>query len=175
MIKSIYFRLHTLLLILAVGAIATSSALGNATITISAGSGFNDNTPATPVGGNTGTTVGQQRLNAFNFAASIWGATLNSNQTIVINASFTPQSCTANSGVLGSAGANTVDRDFPNAAFPGTWYNVALANALSNSDRNGAGAEINADFNSNLGTTGCLTNSPWYSVLMVTMETELIS
>ncbi len=35
----------------------------------SAGEGFNDNTPAVPVGGNDGTTVGQQRLIAFQYAA----------------------------------------------------------------------------------------------------------
>jgi len=162
MTKSIYSRLHTLLLILAVGAIATSSALGNATITINAGSGFNDNTPATPVGGNNGTTIGQQRLIAFNAAASIWGATLNSSQTIVINAAFIPQTCSTNSGVLGSAGTNGLDRDFPNAPFTNTWYSRALANALSNQDRNGSQAEIAANFNSSLGTAGCLTNSPWY-------------
>jgi hypothetical protein len=43
-----------------------------------------------------------------------------------------------------------------------TWYSTALANALSNSDLNGATQEINATFNLNLGTAGCLTNSPWY-------------
>src|SRR5262249_25857317 len=34
--------------------------------------GFNDPTPAAPVGGNPGTTIGQQRLIAFQFAADIW-------------------------------------------------------------------------------------------------------
>jgi len=34
------------------------------------GVGFNDPTPAAPVGGNTGTTIGQQRLGAFPFAAN---------------------------------------------------------------------------------------------------------
>lgn len=35
------------------------------------GEGFNDPAPAAPVGGNPGTTKGQQRLNAFNYAAGI--------------------------------------------------------------------------------------------------------
>ncbi len=74
--------------------------------------GFNDPTPATPVGGNDGTTIGQQRLNAFQFAASIWGATLNSSQPIVIRAGWAAQSCTANSGVLGSAGAQRYRQGF---------------------------------------------------------------
>ena len=51
-----------------------------ATITIinldGAGEGFNDPTPATPVGGNPGTTIGQQRLNVFQEAANIWGGLL---------------------------------------------------------------------------------------------------
>ena len=50
---------------------------GDATITIvnkdPVGVGFNDPTPAAPVGGNAGTTLGQQRLNVFQAAAAIWG------------------------------------------------------------------------------------------------------
>ena len=42
------------------------------------GVGFNDPTPVAPVGGNPGTTVGDQRLRAFQFAADRWGATLDS-------------------------------------------------------------------------------------------------
>jgi hypothetical protein len=166
MIKSIYSRLHALLLLLVVGALASSSAFGNATITIQnvdgSGTGFNDNTPAAPVGGNNGTTIGQQRLNAFNFAASIWGATLNSNQTIVISAGWAAQSCSASSGVLGSAGTNNIFRNFANAPFTNTWYSTSLASALSNSDLNGASAEIGATFNMNVGTPGCLENTSWY-------------
>jgi len=67
---------------------------GAATIVIlnanAAGVGFNDPTPAAPVGGNPGTTRGQQRLNAFQAAANIWGATLNSTVTIVVQATLEP-------------------------------------------------------------------------------------
>src|SRR5215510_251470 len=55
-----------------------------------AGEGFNDPTPAAPVGGNTGTTKGAQRLIAFQYAANIWGATLDSPVTIVVRAAFDP-------------------------------------------------------------------------------------
>ena len=41
-----------------------------------AGVGFNDPTPAAPVGGNPGTTVGAQRLYVFQYAANIWGGIL---------------------------------------------------------------------------------------------------
>ena len=94
------------------------------------GVGFNDATPVAPVGGNTGTTLGQQRLIAFTHAANIWGATLTSAVPIVINARFTPLSCTATGAVLGSAGATQVFADFPGAAKTGTLYSYALANKL---------------------------------------------
>src|SRR5688572_17072896 len=83
-----------------------------ATITIvnqnAPGIGFNDPTPVTPVGGNPGTTLGQQRLIAFQHAADIWGATLTSNVPIRVGASFVPLPCTDASAVLGSAGANEI-------------------------------------------------------------------
>src|SRR5215472_11243545 len=53
------------------------------------GEGFNDPTPVAPVGGNTGTTLGQQRLIAFQAAANKWGATLNSSVTIRIRSQWT--------------------------------------------------------------------------------------
>src|SRR5687767_15122322 len=105
----LYSRIPALMLTLIVGLMATSTAFATATIVIqnndSPNVGFNDPTPATAVGGNSGTTVGQQRLNAFQFAANIWGATLTSGPTITIRASWSALSCSANSGTLGSAGA----------------------------------------------------------------------
>src|SRR5215510_8009889 len=113
-------------------------AFGGATITIvngnAPGVGFNDPTAAAPVGGNTGTTVGQQRLIAFQHAANIWGDNLDSSVEIKIFATFEPLTCTANSATLGSAGARQIFRDFPGALFPNTWYHVALANKLSGVD-----------------------------------------
>src|SRR5947208_9416561 len=96
--------------------------------------GFNDPTAASPVGNNTGTTLGQQRLNAFQFAANIWGATLNSSVTITIRASWASLTCTTTTAVLGQAGAAGIFKDFPNAPVAGTWYAAALANALSGVD-----------------------------------------
>ena len=127
------------------------------------GVGFNDPTPATPVGGNTGTTLGEQRLIAFTYAANIWGATLTSDVPIIINAQFTALTCTATGGVLGSAGATSIFRDFPNAPQPATWYSYALANRISGSYLGTLNApQINSNFNSNLGTPGCLEASGWY-------------
>jgi hypothetical protein len=143
-----------------------SSALASVTINIintdGPGEGFNDPTPAAPVGGNTGTTVGQQRLNCFTHAASIWGSILTSPVPINIQAAFNPLTCTATSAVLGSAGPLTVNQNNPAFEFQGYWYHAALANKEAGTDQDPSGADINAQFNSNLGQTNCLTGSGWY-------------
>ncbi|MCQ3978822.1 MAG: hypothetical protein DPW09_35815 [Anaerolineae bacterium] len=82
---------------------------------------------------------------AFNFAASIWGNLLNSNQTVQVDACWRSD---LGAGILGSAGATTVSRNFANAPIANTWYPAALANALSNNDLNGGAAEIRANFSS---------------------------
>lgn len=128
----------------------------------SANEGFNDATPVAPVGGNSGTTLGQQRLNAFQHAAGIWGATLTSNVTIQVRANFDPLTCTATGAVLGSAGPISVSRDFTNAPLAGTWYHASLANKRAGFDLSAAQPEIGARFNSNLGQAGCLTGTFFY-------------
>ena len=127
------------------------------------GIGFNDTTAAAPVGGNTGTTLGEQRLIAFTFAANIWGGTLTSTQPIVINAQFSALNCTSTGAVLGSAGATSVFRDFRNAPKAKTWYPYALANKLSGKYLGTDDSpQINANFNVNLGATGCLDGIFFY-------------
>ena len=153
-------------LALAVGAMTTAHAA--ATIVIvnqnEPGVGFNDPTPAVPVGGNPGTTLGQQRLYAFQRAADIWGATLTSSAPIRIGASFVPLSCTATSAVLGSAGANEIWSDFPNAPRANTWYPSALASKLAGEDVASPGEpHIIARFNSRLGLfPDCLPGNGFY-------------
>src|SRR5258707_14970821 len=112
--------------------------------------GFNDPTPAAPVGGNPGTTLGQQRLNAFQAAANIWGANLTSVPTVVIDAAWAALSCNATAATLGSAGATQV---FSSATFPipNTWYPVALADKLFGAQIDPATPQIRARFNVNLG------------------------
>jgi hypothetical protein len=126
------------------------------------GEGFNDPTPAAPVGGNPGTTIGAQRLNVFTKAGQIWDAIIQSPITIRVQASFDPLSCSPTSGVLGSAGPNVVDSDFPGATFPGTWYTGAEANRLSGVDQDPSFDDIVAQFNSSVGTAACLTSRHWY-------------
>lgn len=155
--------------LLAVAGVAQAATLtivnGNA-----AGVGFNDPTPVAPVGGNPGTTLGQQRLNAFQYAASLWGANLTSAVEIRVLATFEALTCTATSAVLGSAGPRFVESDFAGAPVAGTWYHIALANKLAGADLvtaaddpAGGGAEIRARFNSRLGLfADCLPGSPFY-------------
>lgn len=149
-------------------AAAFSVAAQAATITIvnqnAPGIGFNDPTPATPVGANPGTTLGQQRLIAFQHAADIWGATLTSNVPIRIGASFVPLSCTADSAVLGSAGAAEIWSDFPNAPRAATWYPSALASKIAGVDVSTPGEpHIIARFNSRLGLfPDCLPGPGFY-------------
>jgi hypothetical protein len=146
--------------------LASTSAFSAASIVIQnadpAGVGFNDATPVLPTGENPGTTLGQQRLNAFQYAANLWGATLNSNSTITISASWQPMPCSSDSAVLGGAGAASIWHDFSGARFGGTWYSGALANALAGFDLDPGNPEIQAAFNSSLGSSGCLAGTHFY-------------
>ncbi len=155
-------RVLTLLLI------SLSSLSAQATqITISnldaAGEGFNDTTVVVAVGGNPGTTLGQQRLNVFEHAAKFWEAVVDSDVTIVVDAKFDPLTCTSTQAVLGSAGATTVHRNFSGALFTNTWYPQALANSLASSDQASGTADIVATFNSSIdNNNNCLNNANWY-------------
>lgn len=126
-----------------------------------AGEGFNDPTVVAPVGGNPGTTLGAQRLNAFQHAANIWGGLLSSTVTIRVGATFDPLTCNATSAVLGSAGPTTAHRDFTGAPVANTWYVQALANALNGNDLDAATNDLSAQFNSSIGTT-CSFPNTWY-------------
>lgn len=129
-----------------------------------AGEGFNDATAVAPVGGNTGVTLGQQRLNVFQTAANIWGAILQNADTVYVNSQFDALTCTPTSAVLGSAGPTYIFRDFGGAVFANTWYHFALANHLAPGRMAGAPrGEINATFNSSInGSAGCLGGANWY-------------
>lgn len=137
-----------------------------ATITIvngdQAGVGFNDPRPATPVGGNTGTTLGAQRLNVFQAAASIWGSTLDSSVPIRVLATWEALPCSDTGAVLGSAGALQVFANFTGAPQANAWYGEAETNKLLGIDADPDLPEIRARFNVNLGEPGCLSGSPFY-------------
>ncbi len=163
--KHIFLKLPTLLRAAIVAVMASTCAFGANVVVENADApniGFNDPTPVSPVGGNPGTTVGQQRLLALQYAAGIWGARLNSGPTITIRATWESLTCTTNSAALASAGnSGGIFRDFAGAV-PNTWYGNALANAIRNLDSNGPTHEINARFNLNIGNPGCLESAHWY-------------
>lgn len=147
--------------------LAAAPGAGAATFTLvnldGPGEGFNDPTPVAPVGGNNGTTLGQQRLNVFLEAGKIWGTYLQDVVTIRVEARFDPLSpCDSISGVLGSAGAITLASDFPGAPLTNTWYSIALANKLAGSDLAPTANDIQARFNSSVDNATCLGESDWY-------------
>lgn len=161
------------LLLSLVLAVAAAPLFANSTINIininAPGVGFNDPTPRAPLGGNPGTTLGQQRMIAFQYAASIWAALLDSAVPINIEARMIPLTCTPTAGTLGSTGALGFWANFPGAPQANTWYHVALANRLAFADlQPGAQGDPNADdmitnFNSSIGTSAtCLTGLDWY-------------
>lgn len=143
------------------------------------GIGFNDPTPAAPVGGNAGTTLGDQRLIVFQTAAAIWGGTLESDVTIVVQATFQPLNCSPTSGVLGSAGPIQIfgQTTSDDGLVPFTWYHSALANAITGFDFEPGppdpgllvppfADDIVAFFNGAIGTDpNCLTGTDWYNGL----------
>ncbi len=156
---------RTLCLVIFLAAFAVAS-FGAANIVIVNGDdpdeGFNDTTPAAPIGGNTGVTVGEQRLKAFEYAAQIWGSKLDSVVTIRIFAVFDPLPCSATGGVLGGASPTFVFANFPGAPLTDTWYPKALANKLAGVDLEPPAEDIFTQFNSDLGKPGCLEASGWY-------------
>lgn len=131
--------------------------------------GFNDPTPVAPVGGNPGTTLGQQRLIAFQYAADIWGAILDSTVPVKIRSAFNPLPCTPTSATLGSAGAVRIFAFGDNTVseLPLVWHHVALANKLAGVDLqpgpdNSSGDDITAQFNTDLDNPTCLGSVGWY-------------
>ncbi len=161
-------RFHRLgaFVLAAAGILVAAPARPAAQITVvnndDAGEGFNDATPATPVGGNTGTTLGEQRLIAFERAAAIWGAHLDSPVEIKIRATFDPLPCDATTATLGQARPNAIVSSSPGAPLPGAWYPVALASKFAGADVSPNNEDIIAQFNSKLGQAGCLDGVGWY-------------
>ena len=126
------------------------------------GVGLNDTTSAAPVGGNNGTTLGQQRLNVLQAAANAWGEVLQSSVSVNVSVQFLDLFCTANQAVLGSAGAVNYTYNFPNAPVPTTLYPMALANALAGQDLDPNNPDIIVQLNRNLGAANCFAGSGWY-------------
>lgn len=160
--------------------LAGGAAIAQTVITVvnndAAGEGFNDGTAVAPVAGNAGTTLGQQRLIAFQAAADAWEGVVQSSVEIRVGATMDPMTpCTATSGILGSAGTAQVFRDFTSAPLANTWYSGALANAISGSDNSPGTDDITARFNSDVDNAACLGTTNWFYGLGVPTPAGSIS
>jgi hypothetical protein len=142
--------------------LAASHAAFATSIVVDAGAGFSDATAATPVGGNTGTTLGQQRLIVFQQAADQWAKLLNSNVPIRVQASMVALTCTATSATLGQAGALATVAAFPNAPRALTSYSIAEANSIAGIDLDPTHDDISAQFNVSLDSGTCLGGETWW-------------
>lgn len=133
-------------------------------IIIIPGTGLSDATSTDPVGGNSGTTLGQQRLNVFQKAADTLEAYLQIDFEVTVDAAFvTDLDCNSDNAILGTAGPNNVLINFANAPAVDTYYPVALANNLVGSDTIAGKADIGASFNARLdNNANCLSGSDWY-------------
>jgi hypothetical protein len=135
-----------------------------------AGVGLNDATPTSPVGRNSGRTVGEQRLIALNYVGLLWNRVLGPNlppdQKIEVLTRFLPLACNVTQGALATAGPLSVHTNFANARFQDTLYPAALANKLARVDvgtlEGSPGPEIGLNVNVNVGSANCLAGGSWY-------------
>jgi Calx-beta domain-containing protein/putative Ig domain-containing protein len=149
--------------------------------------GFNDqDSPdaASTTGGNSGATIGAQRLIAAQFAADIWADLLSSKVPILIDAKFVPPNpnppdpsipadslnrlnCDAVRPVIATGDSTSFIGNFVNAAdksppIKNTWYPQALANSIAGVDLDSSRSDIRVYFNSSVGTADCLPDNDWY-------------
>lgn len=126
-----------------------------------AGIGFNDPTPAAPVGGNPGTTRGEQRFNVYVKAAEKWSSVLDMSVDVRVRGSFAALDCSGDSAVLGQTFISSWVANFPNAPRTDLYYPSALANQFAATDL-GAGDDMFIQFNSSIDEPGCLGDRSWY-------------
>lgn len=133
------------------------------------GKGLNDQTPRAPEGRNPGLTVGEQRRIAYQYAADLWGAALQSKVEIIVGASFDDLTCTPTQAVLGAAGTAWVAWNDPADGKPSMVYHGAIYNAMQEErvSISEDGVDIVSYFNANLGGsnpdgTPCFTGGGWY-------------
>lgn len=123
---------------------ASEPAFANARIVImnfdGPNEGFNDTTPVTPLPNNPARTLGERRMIAVRYAASIWEQMLDSPTEIRILTSFDPLPCNAGGATLAAAGATHRFADFGNLpsfagpVAPGVWHHGALADKRAGAD-----------------------------------------
>lgn len=131
------------------------------------GAPWNDTTPATPTGGNPGTTLGQQRRNAMQRATELLAAQIKTPAPIRIRACWRDLNASATSAVLAQAGPTNLtlhNVDAPAPWLPNrySWYSIAAASRLAGSAACGViggsctQPDIVATFNSRIGAADVL-------------------
>lgn len=137
---------------------------------------WTDATPATPIGGNPGTTLGAQRKNALAYATNELVTQLGIPITISVQACGAHLGGDDNSATLAHAGATSffyADAQYPANALARkyTWYPSTTAVRLNGSSMCGyAGGpcdgadndEVRATFNMDFGTPGVLDGEKFY-------------
>lgn len=126
------------------------------------GVGLNDPTPAAPVAGNDGTTLGQQRRNVLEFAAQRWTTLLDTNVDIRVRTSFASMDCDDSGVVLAAAASATWSANFTNAPRENVWYPAALANKFAGRDLTPNDVDIFVQFNVEMDKPGCRGDFGWY-------------
>jgi uncharacterized protein (TIGR03382 family) len=117
------------------------------------GEGLNDRSGAQPVGGNPGTSVGEQRLMAAQYSAALWSATLGNQVPISVHTEFSDLDCSGGTAVLGATG--------PTALYDSSRYPAALANERAGYDLDPGREEVEARFNGRVGRSDCAVTF-WY-------------
>ena len=130
--------------------------------------GFLDPTPVQPVGGNPGTSLGQQRRLVLERALALFATRLQSDQPVRVLATFNGDGleCTPTAAVLGGAAAHHAIK-YAGAAgsphpIPGVLYHAALADSLAGGDSAPGQPDVVAQFNGRIGTPGCGDDMRWY-------------
>jgi hypothetical protein len=134
---------------------------------------WNDATPAVPVGGNQGTTLGQQRRNALLHATELLSGQIRSPVPITLQACWEHQGGSSTRATLANAHPTAIMRGDIDFAAPWlplryTWYTVAATTRLAGTRACALLAgpcnepDIVATFNSDIGTPGVLGGSPFY-------------
>ncbi|MCP5349623.1 MAG: hypothetical protein H7A10_01410 [Oceanospirillaceae bacterium] len=147
-------------------ATTTSNATVNGakiTFSLAFGTGFDSTTAVSPVGGNPASKLGEQRKEVFIAAARYLAAHLQGTNSTSISLAFSDSlACTETEAELGSAAPSAWikpgDTEVNEKLLANTYYPSPLYAALGG---NGSGA-INASFNANLGSAGCLPAASWY-------------
>lgn len=109
-----------------------------------------------------GSNVTAERQAALEAAATEIEGIINFRQNIKVHVAFSALECSNFSAVLGFAGPQTAYGNFSGAPQTNTWYVSAQAADMGFANAMDDTVHISAEFNNNLGSSGCLTGTTWY-------------